>query len=209
LRISFLLGAIFCGQATSIFDIPRGRVFGENDGIHGGDMKRKLVIACMPFGLILSAIQPLAAQATNPSSLAGSWQLTLIPAGPPASGPPVAPVPGLATFTSDGSVVETDATEVVPMMNAAGTAVYGTPGHGIWQPGPAIGNLFIQFISLMVNHNATLHAKKTVTITGRLDSTGNHFSGNYSYELVDPAGLVIATGSGTVTAEKIPHPALP
>src|SRR5438128_5164811 len=114
-------------------------------------MRRKLVIACMSFGLVLSAIQPLAAQATNPPSLAGSWQLTLIPASPPGSVPPVVPVPGLATFTSDGSVVETDATEVVPMI-AAGTAVYGTPGHGIWQPGPAFGTLFIQFISLLVNH---------------------------------------------------------
>jgi hypothetical protein len=172
-------------------------------------MRRKLVLGCMSCGLILSAIQPLAAQTTNPPSLAGSWQLTLIPASPPGSVPPVAPVPGLATFTSDGSVVETDATEVVPMMIAAGTAVYGTPGHGIWQPGPAVGNLFIQFISLLVNHNATLHAKKIVTITGALDSTGNHFSGNYHDELVDPTGHIITTGSGTVTGQKIPHPLLP
>jgi hypothetical protein len=172
-------------------------------------MRRKLVIACMSCGLILSAIQPLAAQATNPPSLAGSWQLTLIAGGPPASSPAVVPVPGLATFTSDGSVVETDATEVVPMMIAAGTAVYGTPGHGIWQPGPAVGNLFIQFISLMVNPNTTLHSKKIVTITGALDSTGNHFSGNYHFELVDPTGHIITMGSGTVTGQRIPHPLLP
>jgi hypothetical protein len=121
----------------------------------------------------------------------------------------VVPVPGLATFTSDGSAVETDATEVVPMMIAAGTAVYGTPGHGIWQPGPAVGNLFIQFISLMVNPNTTLHAKKIVTITGTLDSTGNHFSGNYHFELVDPTGHIITMGSGTVTGQRIPHPLLP
>jgi hypothetical protein len=171
-------------------------------------MRRKLVLACMSCGLILLAIQPLAAQTTNPPSLAGSWQLTLIPASPPGSVPPVAPVLGLATFTSDGSMVETDATEVVPIMIAAGTAVYGTPGHGIWQPGPAVGNLFIQFISL-VNHNTTLHAKKIVTITGALDSTGNHFSGNFHDELVDPTGHIITTGSGTVTGQKIPHPLLP
>jgi hypothetical protein len=172
-------------------------------------MKRKLVLTCMSFGLILAAVQSLAAQATNPPSLAGSWQLTLIPASPPASVPPVAPVPSLATFTSGGSMVETDATEVVPMMIAAGTTVYGTPGHGIWQPGPAVGNLFIQFISLLVNQNATLHAKKIVTITGALDSTGNQFSGNYSFRLVDPTGRVITTGSGTVTGQRIPHPLLP
>ena|ERR1700720_2719768 len=171
-------------------------------------MRGKLVLACTFFGLSLSAIRPLAAQGTNPPSLTGSWQLTLIPATPPASMPPVAPIPGLATFTSDGSVIETDATEVVPMM-VAGTAVYGTPGHGIWQPGPAISNLFVQFISLLVNQNETFRAKKIVTITGSLDSTGNHFRGSYSFELVDPTGHIITTGSGTVTGQKIPHPLLP
>ena len=52
---------------------------------------------------------------------------------------------------------------------------YGTPSHGIWQPAPAIGNLFIQFISLMVNPNASLHARRIVTIIRALDSTGNNF----------------------------------
>ena len=106
-------------------------------------------------------------------------------------------------------MVETDATEAVPKVSATGAAVYSTPGHGIWQPGPAVGNLFIQFISLMVNQNSTLQAKKIVTITGALDSTGNQFSGNYSYHLVDPTGRVITRGSGTVTGQKIPHPLLP
>ena len=170
-------------------------------------MRWKLVLTGMSLGLILLAIQLLVAQATNPSSLAGSWQLTLTPVSPFASLP--VPIQSLATFTSDGSVIETDATEVIPMMNVAGTAVYATPGHGVWQPGPAVGNFFIQFISLLVNRNETLHAKKIVTITGALDSTGNHFTGNYGYELVDPTGHVIIKGSGTVTGEKIPHPLLP
>lgn len=159
------------------------------------------------FGLLLSFVLPVAGQAANLPSLTGSWQFTLTPVTPIASVP--VPVHGLATFTSDGSVVETDATEVVPTMNATGAVTFGTPGHGIWQPGPAIGTLFIQFINLFVNHNRTIHATKTVTITGALDSTGNHFTGGYSYELVDPAGHVIGNGSGTVTADKIPHPLLP
>jgi hypothetical protein len=170
-------------------------------------MRWKRVVTGMSLGLILLAIQPLVAQATNPSSLAGSWQLTLIPISPLASVPK--PIESLATFTSDGSVIETDATEVIPMMNSSGTAVYATPGHGIWQPGPAISNLFIQFISLMVNPNTTLHAKKIVTITGSLDATGNHFKGSYSFELVGPTGHIITTGSGTVTGQRIPHPLLP
>jgi hypothetical protein len=172
-------------------------------------MKRGLLFACISFGITLMGTQPVVGQTTNSSSLAGSWQLTLIPNSLPVAEPPVAPISGLATFTSGGSVVETDATEAVPTVGSTGMAIYGTPGHGIWQPGPAIGNLFIQFVSLLVNHNGSLHAKKTVTMTGRLDSTGNQFSGNYSFEVVDPTGRVIATGSGTVTAQRIPHPLLP
>jgi len=177
-------------------------------GTRGGAIKRRYLIACIALALVPSAIQPLAAQSTTSPSLAGSWQLTLIPVTP-ADSIAVVPIRGLATFTADGSVVETDATEVVAMTTASGARVYATPGHGIWQPGPAVGNLFIQFISLLVNPNETLHAKKTVTITGALDSTGNRFRGNYSFELVDPTGHVIATGSGTVTGVRIPHPLLP
>jgi hypothetical protein len=42
-----------------------------------------------------------------------------------------------------------------------------------------------------------------------LDSTGDHFSGSYDFELVDPTGHAITRGSGTVTGQKIPHPLLP
>ena len=78
-------------------------------------MRGKLLIACLSFGLSLSAVKPVIGQAANLRSLTGSWQLTLMPVSSTASSPTVVPVPGLATFTSDGSVVETDATEVVPM----------------------------------------------------------------------------------------------
>jgi hypothetical protein len=169
-------------------------------------MRGRLVTACLTVGLTLLAIQPLAAQGTSLPSLTGSWQLTLMPATPTASVP--VRIPALATFTSDGSVIETDGSEVV-RMRVEGISLHGTPGHGIWQPGPAIGNLFIQFISLLVNDNETLHAKKIVTMTGSLDSTGNHFTGGYGFELVDLGGAVIATGSGRVSGQKIPHPLLP
>ena len=168
-------------------------------------MKQKLAIACMCSWLTLLSIQRLEAQVGNSPTLVGSWQFTF----KPNSVAPAPPFPGLATFTSDGTAIETDATEVIPLMIAVTPAVHGTPGHGIWQPGPTIGSLFVQFVSLIVNRNATLHAKKTVTITGELDSTGNNFSGGYSFELADPEGHVIKAGSGTLTGQKIPHPLLP
>ncbi len=172
-------------------------------------MTRKLVLAGMFSGLIWFAIQPLAAQTPNQPPLAGSWQLTLTPTTPPVATAAVNSIPALATFTSDGSVIETDAAEAVPAVMAGRAVVFGTPGHGIWQPAPAIGTLYIQFISLMLNSNATLYAERMVTITGALDSTGSHFSGDYSYQIVDRTGHVITTGSGTVSGQKIPHPALP
>lgn len=175
----------------------------------GKAMKQTFLIACVALALAPTPSQPLAAQSTTSPSLTGSWQLTLIASTPPLSAPAVVPIPALATFTEDGSVVETGATEVVAMTTSSGAPVYATPGHGIWQPGPVFGRLFIQFINLLVNPNETLHAKKTVTITGALNSTGNQFNGNYSFQLVDPSGHVIAKGSGTVTGERIPHPLLP
>lgn len=170
-------------------------------------MKTKLLVVSMSLAILLFASERLSAQGTNQPSLAGSWQFTLIPTSPTAAA--VVPINALVTFTSDGSTVETDATEVVPTNDSTGAAVYGTPGHGIWQPGPAVGNLFIQFISLLVNQNETLRAKKTVTITGALDSTGNNFRGHYQFEQVDPTGRAIAMGNGTVTGQRIPHPLLP
>jgi hypothetical protein len=168
-------------------------------------MKSKLVIALVILGAVLSSMGPLAAQTPPPTSLAGSWQFTLIPGNP--TGPTIH---ALATFTSDGSVIETDSSEVVSTSQTARSGFRAaTPGHGIWQPAPAFGNLFIQFISLVVNQNESLYARKTVTIGGALDSTGNNFSGSYAYALVDPNGGMLATGSGTVAGQRIPHPLLP
>jgi hypothetical protein len=171
-------------------------------------MRRRRVFAGVMCCLILLAIHPLLAQDPQLPSMAGSWELTFSP-GTPAAGRVIAPIAGLATFTSDGSMVETDATQVIPMMTASGAAVYGTPGHGIWQPGPAIGNVFIQYTTLIVRHNARLYARKIVTLTGTLDETGSQFSGGYGFELLAPSGRVIATESGRVTGQRMPHPLLP
>jgi hypothetical protein len=170
-------------------------------------MRRTLLFAGICCGTALLASQPLLAQTQNSTSLAGSWQFTLRSVSPAALA--LVPIEALATFTTDGSVVETDSTEVVPTTSSAGNTIYATPAHGIWQPAPAVGNLFIRFTSLLVNHNGTLHARKIVTISGALDSTGDKFKGSYGFELVDPTGRTIASGSGTVKGQRIPHPLLP
>ena len=98
--------------------------------------------------------------------------------------------------------METDATEVIPGIAATNSAISGTPGHGIWQPGPAAGNFFIEFMSLVVNHTGALENRRIVTITGGIDMTGNHFTGTYESHLISPAGHVSDAAMGSFTADR-------
>ena len=139
-------------------------------------------------------------------SLAGSWEFRLTP-NPDATGS-TRVVSGLATFTTDGSVIETDSSEVIPGQILRET--FATPGHGIWQPGPAAGNLFVQFTSIVTNPDGSLRAKKIYTMTVRLTANGTQFRGAYNFELVNPDGQHgLASGSGTVTGQLMVHPLLP
>ena len=72
-------------------------------------MSTKNLLASITCALIALVAQPISIAAANPS-LAGSWQFTLTPGTPT----PGISIPGLATFTADGSVVETDGSEVAP-----------------------------------------------------------------------------------------------
>jgi hypothetical protein len=159
----------------------------------GGTMAQRIVLALTLYALM----QPAFAQtATTIPSIGGSWEFTLKPASKSAA----SSVSGVATFTSDGSVIEANTSEV---------ALHATPGHGIWQPSPAFGNLFIRFTSLAANAEGMLRSKTIITMTVALNATGDEFSGGYSFQVVDPTGRVITTGSGTVTAQQMVHPLLP
>ena len=154
--------------------------------------------ASVGYGVFFVLTQFSLAQLSSP--LPGSWDLRLKPSSSLT-------ISGLATFTSDGSLVETDSSEVVPGRIVANT--FATPGHGIWQPGPAIGNLFVRFTSLAINLNGSLRAKRVCTMTIRLNATQDQFSGAYTCQLVDPTGHAIAFDSGTVAGTRMAHPALP
>ncbi len=155
--------------------------------------------------LIVVLVGSSVGQSTLPS-LAGSWEFSLT-ANPNPTGSPAA-VPGLATFTSDGSVIETDSSEVIP--GKILPDMFATPGHGIWQASPAFGNLFVQFTSLVMNSEGSLRAKKIYTMTVSLSANGTQFKGAYNFELVNPSGQHgLASGSGTVTGQLMVHPLLP
>jgi hypothetical protein len=162
-------------------------------------MLRKVLFVGTIGGLIVILAQPVFTQNANNSNatIVGSWEFTATPSA--SSSEPS--VPGLATFTSDGSLIEDDATELAPG--------HATPGHGIWQPSPAVPNLFLRFTNIVAHPDASHTTRRIVTMTVGLDSTGNEFSGGFSFEVVDPSGRVLTTGTGTIVAHRLVHPALP
>lgn len=147
--------------------------------------------------LLVSLIQPAAvAQSVSMSPLVGSWDFM----ARPSSSLNTTTVSGLLTFTSDGTVVESDTGEA---------AVHATPGHGIWQPSPVAGHWFVRFSSLTPNAVGSLHSRRIVTLTVAVNSAGDQFSGSYSFEVVDPTGHVLTTVTGTLSGQLMQHPLLP
>jgi hypothetical protein len=161
-------------------------------------MPRTILAAFTLCGLLLLPIHPVSrAQNGTNGSPAGSWEFTATPDPSTSAG---AQFSGLATLTSDGSVIETDTSE---------PALRLTPGHGTWQTSPAAGRWFIRFTNLTANRNGSLRAKRILTLTMELNSTGDQFSGGYSFEIADPSGQAITTGPGTMTGQLMVRPLLP
>jgi hypothetical protein len=160
-------------------------------------MNRIILVACVPL-LLLVALSPVIAQTTKPT-LVGSWEFTATPETTSYASPPT--IEGLATFTSDGTAIETDTTGILGRVS---------PGHGIWQKGPIPGGyLFVRFTSLMPNLNGTLHAKQILIMFLTLNSTGDEFSGPYDFQIVNAGGDIISNGKGTVAGKLMVHPLLP
>jgi len=168
-------------------------------------MRRKTFLASIVCGLIAVAFGPMPAAAASPS-LAGSWQFTLTPTAPPT--PPVIQIPGLATFTTDGSVVETDGSEFVPYPPSTTPSNACTPGHGIWQLANTPTTLYVQYMSLVLNPDGSLNARNVTTMFLRLNTKGNQFSGSYTTNQ-ESGGSTKTLSSGTVSGQLIPHVPLP
>jgi len=167
-------------------------------------MRSKTFFASIVCGLVAIAVQPKSAAAATPT-LAGSWQFTLTPTSPPT--PPVIQIPGLVTFTTDGSAIETDGSEFVP--NPSTTPINArTPGHGIWQTGATPGSLYVEYISLVLNLDGSLDAQNVTTMLLALNSKGNKFAGSYT-TVQEAGGVTITLSSGTVSGQLIPHVPLP
>lgn len=173
-------------------------------------MSRKTLLKLIVCGLMAFAVQSKTLFAAAPS-LAGSWELTFTPSASPTP----LEIPGLGTFTSDGSLVETDGTEVAPgapASTAAAVATYGTPGHGVWQLLPSLSGFYITYVSLSVNANGSLNSKHVTVATVSLATTTNgvtSFTGTYTTTTTSSSSTPPKTTTGTLTGTLIPHPALP
>jgi hypothetical protein len=169
-------------------------------------MRRRILVTLTLGGLLLLAVHNFStAETTNQNALVGSWVLTFTPnPATPTSATPIpatqTPVPGLATFTSDKTVIETD---------TSATALRFTPGHGIWTLGPVVSHWFIQFSNLEANPDGTLEATRVTTLTVELNSLGNKFTGGYSSDLFYATHPLVVTSSGTVTGKLMQIPLLP
>jgi hypothetical protein len=168
-------------------------------------MRRRTILASIVCGLIAFAFQPMSAAAATPS-LAGSWQFTLTPTTPPT--PPVVEIPGLVTFTTDGSAIETDGSEFVPNPPSTTPINASTPGHGIWQMANTPATLFVKYISLVLNPDGSLFANNVTTMFLTLNTKGNQFSGSYTTDQ-ESGGSTKTISSGTVSGQLIPHVPLP
>jgi hypothetical protein len=169
-------------------------------------MTRRTLLALIVCGLIAIAVQPTSAAAAPPS-LAGSWQFTLTPSIP--SGTPAVQIPGLATFTTDGSVIETDGSEFAPSpISTTPLAKAATPGHGIWQMANTPITLYVQYISLVLDADGALYARNVTTMFLTLNSTGNRFTGTYTTDQ-EIGGVTKTLSNGAVTGQLIPHVQLP
>jgi len=167
-------------------------------------MSSRTLFASIVCGLIAIAVQPMTAAAATPN-LTGSWQFTLTPSASPT---PTAQIPGLATFTADGSVVETDGLAFVPGPSGTAAVRPATPGHGIWQLANTPTTLYVQYISLLLNADGSLYGRNITTMFLTENTRGNQFTGSYTTNQVI-GNVTVVLSSGKVSGTLIPHVPLP
>jgi hypothetical protein len=170
-------------------------------------MSSKTLFASILSGLMAIAIQPMSAATP---SLAGSWQFTLTATTPPSSTTPATETPGLATFTADGSVIETDGSEFAPSVpSSTAEVIKATPGHGIWQLANTPETLFVKYISLLLDADGALYGQNMTTMFLTIDATtGTTFKGAYTtLQIIGTLTRIVSTG--TVSGVLIPHVPLP
>lgn len=172
---------------------------------------RRMASAFVTVAIISALTMPISAQeqeiessvtgkASKANGLVGSWTANFISVDNPASFPPI---PVLITFTSDGTLIEGDGSQVVPVPPPPNTAqVFVTTGHGVWHF--TSGNQFaIKFMQFGANPDNSLAVQGTLEFNLELDATRNMFHGVGTFRFVDATGNVLAEGSEDLDGKRI------
>jgi hypothetical protein len=172
---------------------------------------KRMAAALITTAIIATLIMPIRAQeqeiessvtpkASKANALVGAWTANFLSVDNPPSFPPI---PVLITFTSDGTLIEGDGSQVVPIPPPPDTAqIFGTTGHGVWHF--VSGNRFtIKFIQFGVNSDSSLAAQGTLEFSLELDGARNTFHGVGTFKFVDGSGNVLAEGSEDLDGKRI------
>jgi hypothetical protein len=139
--------------------------------------------------------QSAATSNDSDDGLVGSWRATFTPvAGNPVQFPPL---PALFTFTSDGTLVETDGGSLVPFMDT-----FGSPGHGVWRK-TGRHKFEMKNIIIVVNSDGTLFLTGTIRLTVQLSADGDSFQGGGTFSFVDPNGVDFGSGPENISGQRI------
>jgi len=161
-----------------------GQLYDQSKGkIMNKKISAALTILVMIAALMAAAGTQFDALGGGPSApqLEGTWEVTVMPDGG-------APIVNLATFTSDGGMVNSD-----PDPNLS-------TGHGTWAKngGNEFGVTFIHFLS---DQGAPLGTLK-VRAAAQLDKSTDTFSGPFRTDVII-GGNVVQSVCGTVHARRV------
>ena len=153
-------------------------------------------------GLALAAtVHPAAAQEATPEAMAahpivGSWRVSLTVDG--AMDQDAA----LDTFTADGTVIASVKPVSPAPPGAPFAQIFASLMHGTWT---VVGPNQVAFTIVRLQTDEKGNYLGTVTVPAVLDvrSDGQGLSGSFTYAVADPAGKVVATGTGTAEGTRI------
>jgi hypothetical protein len=124
-------------------------------------------------------------------AIVGSWLITDTTQGQP-------PLKGLASFTSDGIYQSSEQGDVKLDPNGVIASVaYGSWAHNGGR------QFLVTLLQLGSAATGELIGTLKVQITITLSETGDEWSGSYRFTIFDPHGNVLASGPGTIQAQRI------